>query len=134
MFLDTSFCVDLLRDWRRGEEGCATRKLRELGDRRIFVSVFALCELHAGARVSRQPDRELLRLSRLTEFCTAVYPDSAFPALYAEIAVWLRRNGTPIPPMDLLIGATAKAHAMPLLAHDPGHFALIPGLVVETYR
>ncbi len=54
MFVDTSFCIDLLREQHRNTEGPATAKLRELAD-------------------------------------------------------------------------------TPLLTRDSGHYALIPGLVVETY-
>jgi predicted nucleic acid-binding protein len=133
VFVDTSFCVDLLREQHRGEEGPATRKLRELRGTPLLASVFVLCELQAGARLSQHPRRELGAVARLTEGLIVVYPDAAFPVAYAELEVYLRRNGTPIPTMDLLIGTTAKLHGLPLLAHDPTHFARIPGLVLEPY-
>ena len=133
MFLDTSFCVDLMRERHRRTEGPATMKLRALGDTPLFASVFVLCELQAGARLSEHPTRELQKVAVLVECLTVAYPDSTFPVAYGEIEAHLRRNGTPIPIMDLLIGTTAKSRGTRLLTRDPDHYALIPGLVVETY-
>lgn len=133
MFIDTTFCIDLMRERRRHLDGAATKKLGELSDTPLFVSVFVLCELQAGARLSRQPQRELRRLAMLTEALTTVFPDATFPVAYGEVEAQLRRQGTPIPVMDLLIGTLAKSHGLPLLTRDPRHFSLIDGLVVETY-
>lgn len=134
MFVDTSFCVDLMREQRRGADGPATRKLRELGDTPLMASVFVLCELQAGARLSHDPKRELRKVALFSDSVTVVYPDQAFAVAYGEAEAHLRRRGTPIPTMDLLIGVMAKSHGLPLLASDPSHFARIPGLVVEGYR
>ena len=133
MFMDTSFCIDLMREQRREADGPATAKLRDLGDTPLFTSAFVLCELHAGARLSKRPRRELRRVAMLAERVTVVPPAPTFPVAYGELEAHLRRAGTPIPTMDLLIGTTAKSHGLPLLTRDPAHYALIPGLVVETY-
>jgi tRNA(fMet)-specific endonuclease VapC len=132
VFVDTTFCIDLLREAHRGP-GRATVALERLADAPLFASVFVLCELHAGARLSAYVRRELRTVERLAENLTIVYPDASFPVAYAELEVALRRRGTPIPTMDLLIGTTAKLRGMPLLTRDAGHYCLIPGLVVETY-
>jgi predicted nucleic acid-binding protein len=84
MLLDTCFLVDLLRERNRNEQGAATRKLEALGDTEILIPVFVLCELRAGAELSRGPRRELAQVSRLVEAHPVVYPDSSFPALFGE--------------------------------------------------
>lgn len=134
MFLDTSFCIDLIQEWRRGHVGPAAQKLRALGNRPLYISLFVLCELEVGARLARDSKLELQRVATLTELAEVVYPGPGFPALYADIEVHLRREGTPVPTMDILIGAMARINGQPLLARDPEHFARIPGLVVETCR
>ena len=63
MFLDTSFCVDLLREQHRHENGPATIKLSRMGDSPVFISLFVLCELQAGARLSKIPEQELHKVS-----------------------------------------------------------------------
>lgn len=132
MFIETTFCIDIIREARRGS-GPATAKLQQLGDTPLFASIFVICELQAGARLSRKPERELRSVERLTEKLAVVYPDESFAVAYAEIEVALRKEGTPIPTMDLLIGTTAKMRGLPLLTRDSTHYNRIPGLVVEPY-
>ena len=133
MFLDTTFCVDLMREQRRGVGGPATAKLATLGDTPLHASVFVFCELHAGARLSRSPEREMAKVERLADKLTIVYPDAMFPVAYGELEARLRKKGTPIPTMDLLIGTIAHSHGLPLLTRDDRHFLLISGLVIEAY-
>jgi tRNA(fMet)-specific endonuclease VapC len=133
MFVDTTFCIDLLRESVRGNVGPATSKLDSFGNRTLYASVFVLCELHAGARMAPQPRRELRRIELLSENLAAVYPDATFAVAYGELESYLRMQGIPIPTMDLLIGATAKIHGLPLITRDSEHYARIPGLVIESY-
>ena len=133
MVLDTSVCVDLLREAGRGGQGPATKAVGKLGDTRVYLSLFSVCELETGVQLAACPSQEQARLELLLQRLTVIYPDPGFSALYAEAAAALIAAGTPIPVMDLLIGITAKAHSMPVLTRDPNHFARIPGLVVESY-
>lgn len=132
MFVETTFCIDLLREARFGG-GPASAKLAQLGDTPLLVSVFVVCELHAGARLSANPERELRGVEHLIDNLAVAYPDESFAVAYAETEVALRREGTPVPTMDLLIGTTAKMRGLPLLTRDAEHYTRIPGLVVETY-
>jgi predicted nucleic acid-binding protein len=104
-----------------------------LGETEVLVSVFVLCELRAGAKVSANPRRELTQVSRLVESHPVIYPDSPFAVLYGEVFAALLKNGTPIPVMDLLVGVTAKRFALPVLTRDVAHFEKIPGPVVVGY-
>ncbi len=132
MFLDTTCCIDLLREARRGR-GPATVAVERLGEAPLLASVFVICELQAGARLAADWNTELRRVERLTDSLLVVHPDESFAVVYAETEVVLRRSGTPIPTMDLLIGVTAKMRGIPLLTRDTEHYRRIPGLVVETY-
>ncbi len=133
MLLDTCFFVDLLREKARGQRGPATRRLESLGDTELEVSLFVLCELLAGAEMSRDPDHEIARIRALAESYPVVYPDQAFPALFAETLAALTRNGTPVPTMDLLVAITAKRLGVPVLTRDVEHFGKVPGLQVTSY-
>jgi predicted nucleic acid-binding protein len=133
MFVDTTFCIDLMRERARGEQGPATRKLMTLGHLPLYMSLFVACELHAGARLSDSPDKEIRKVERLTELVEVVNPDHAFAVAYGEAEAAIRQRGKPVPLMDLLIGVMAKLYGMPLLAGTETHFNRIPGLVVETY-
>jgi len=133
MFLDTSFCIDLMREWKRKKSGPATTKLRSMGDVPLYVSIFVLCELQAGARMSSHPDSELQKVEMFSEFVEVVLPDRSLAISYGEAEAFLRKKGTPVSTMDLLIGVTAKIYGMPLLTDNKTDFMKIPGLVIETY-
>ena len=131
--MDTSFCIDLMRERRRGKKGPASRKLESLGETPLYMSLFVACELQAGARMSDSAQWELRKVEMFSEIVEIVCPDRSFAVAYGEAEALLRRNGKPIPTMDLLIGLTAKQYGLPILTADGRHFSRIPGLVVETY-
>ncbi|MCA1754289.1 MAG: type II toxin-antitoxin system VapC family toxin [Spirochaeta sp.] len=133
VLLDTRVCVDLLRESARGVHGPAHGALKTLGDTRLYLSMYSVCELSTGAFLSPQQQLEQRRVADFVRHLTILYPDIAFPTLYAEAAAALIRAGTPIPVMDLLIGITAKSNGLPLLTRDRKHFIHIPGLAVEYY-
>ncbi|HAK46120.1 MAG TPA: hypothetical protein DCO79_09430 [Spirochaeta sp.] len=133
MLLDTCFCIDLMRESHKGLSGPATAKMAELKEHEISISLFTLCELRAGAELSKNPQLELRKINLLTEYVEILYPDSSFPVIYGEAEAVLREKGARIPVMDLLIGITAKAAEQAVLTRDTEHFSRIPGLVVETY-
>ena len=133
MFIDTLFCVDLMRERKRNQTGPAIIKLKELGRAEIFSSIFVFCELQAGARMSKNIDEELKRVNTLFELVTIVYPDKYFAVAYGEVEAELWKKGMPIPTMDLLIGVTAKIHGLPLITRDKTHFQKIEGLLIEVY-
>ena len=101
-FLDTDFTVDLMREQRRRVVGPARRKLEQLGDAPIRLSLFVVCELEAGAALSHSPE-EHERVRRLCQECEVVYPDERFAPLYGEILAALKQQGLTIATMDLLI-------------------------------
>jgi predicted nucleic acid-binding protein len=133
MFPDTSFCIDLLREQRRGQTGPAALKLESLGGKPLLISLFVLCELRAGAEMSSNPRREISSVVRLIEGFDIISPTPPFAVLYGEIVATLLRNGTPVPRMDVLLGVMAKSFGMPVLTRNVSHFAKIPGLVIEGY-
>lgn len=133
MMLDTTVCVDLLREQATGRSGPATRKLVSLADAPIRLSLFTLCELESGAAASASPRRERERIRLLAARRSIVSPDERFARLFGEANAALRKAGTPVPVMDFLIGVSALQAGEPVLTRDPEHFKKIPGLVVDTY-
>ena len=133
MFIDTSFCIDLMREKRKGEQGPATAKLKSLGNTGLLLSMFSLCELRAGVELSKNPKDELRKIENILTYVTLVQPDEVFPVIYGEMEAYLRKTGKPVPVMDLLIGCSVKITGVPILTRDAIHFERMPGVVVERY-
>ena len=133
MLLETSFCIDFLRERKRNKRGPAIQKIETLSGVELFSSIFVFCELQTGACMSTSPRQELKRVNALFELLTIVYPNLSFAANYGKAEAYLRKKGIPIPTMDLLIGVTAKMNGLPLITRDINHFKRIPGLKVEGY-
>ena len=132
--LDTSFVVDLFRDRQRGRAGAAARFIASRGEEDLGVSIFVVCELLLGVELSQRVEeaKEELRL-----FCSAVniiYPDEHFPEVFSKTERFLRRAGTLVGPMDVLIASTALAYGAPIVTGNVREFSRIPGLEVLAYR
>ncbi len=132
--LDTTYVVDLLRERNSGKLGPATAFLKEHAAVKLRLPVFALCELQLGVDRSRRPSRERRKLQQLAEYLEPVYLEPGFARVYSQLASKLLSAGTPIPLMDLLIGAMAVQHAEPLVTGDMEHFGRIDALVLLSYR
>jgi tRNA(fMet)-specific endonuclease VapC len=112
------------------------------GDRRILavlqrsitvaIPVVVLGELHSGFRAGtrrRENEDSLARfLSKSSVRILNVIEETALR--YAEVDVFLRKKGRPIPRNDVWIAALAIEHGMHLLTLDV-HFQEIPLLLIE---
>ncbi len=131
-FFDTSFLIDLLREQRRNLRGPAHSKLESLGDAPIRISVFVVCELEAGAAMSRVRD-EAERVRLLCQYFEVVHPDNRFASAYGTKLAQIRRGGQSVSTMDLLIATTALVENDILITRNLKDFQKIPGLLVEGY-
>lgn len=131
-FVDTTFVIDLLREQRRSGEGRAHDKLHQLGDTLLHLSVFAVCELEAGAALHHGLE-EGQRVQRICEHFEAVYPDERFAHRYGTTLAELKRRHITVATMDLLIGVQALVYTESIITCNLRHFQHLPHLRVETY-
>ncbi len=131
-FLDTSFVVDLLREGKRRTFGPAHRKLEQLNDTPMKLSLFVVCELEAGLVLSMST-KERDRIHLLSQNCDVVNPDERLSTMYGKLLVHLQNQGTPIGTMDLLIGTHALVCNEALITRNLKDFQKIPNLHIESY-
>jgi tRNA(fMet)-specific endonuclease VapC len=131
-FFDTDFVIDLLREQRRGVRGPAHRKLEQLGETPVRLSVFVMCELEAGAARYHDPE-EVQRVRRLCQQFAIVYPDDRFAPQYGQTLAALKEQRVTVAPMDLLIGTLALVENDALVTRNVRHFNKIPHLWVDPY-
>ena len=131
--LDTSFLVDLLRESARHKPGPATKRLDEVLDEDLWLSVHVACELFAGAEGSDRPAVERERIARICSGMHLALPDDKFAATFGQLYASLARSGALVAAMDLLIATAAVRAGAPLLTRNVREFSRVPGLEVLTY-
>lgn len=103
-------------------------------DGELAISSASLVELHFGVLVTDDPAVRAERLRRLSEFqrrFDALPVDEAVAASYGQLAAAAAATGRRPRPrvMDLLIAATAHAHAARLLTRNAADLAGLEHLV-----
>lgn len=98
----------------------------------VGIPVVVLSELYSGFRQGTMWARNYELLTKLlSKPSVRTLPVTEATAMhYAEIDVYLRKNGKPIPRNDVWIAASAIEHGMQVLTLD-AHFREVPLLVVR---
>ena len=130
---DTSFLVDLMREAAQETVGPARRFLDALADEEMGVSVHALCELLAGAELSRSPARESAKVMGLLRQIEIVYPQDGFAETYAKLFRGMSKAGQRVQTMDLLIATACVVSGARLVTRNERDFRRVPGLSVVNY-
>jgi len=132
--LDSSALIDLLRETSRERLGAAFDAFESMDENEVLgVSVHVMCELRAGAELSRKPLKEHDALDQLFSSLAIAYPDARFAPTYARLLAAVERTGRPIAAMDLLIATAAIVDDAALLTRNVKDFSRVPGLRVLRY-
>ena len=126
--LDTNIVSHLIRQ----PQGTVMRRISEVGESAIFVSVVVACELRFGA-AKRQSAALTDRVEQLLSLIPVLPLESGVDREYADIRCFLDMSGQPIGPNDLVIAAHARALGMVLVTDNVREFWRVPGLVVENW-
>jgi tRNA(fMet)-specific endonuclease VapC len=128
--LDTNLCVDLMR----GKAAGAFKRLGSLAMDEAGISTITFAELRYGAEKStRRAYHEALIVAFCAPLTIATF-DARAAEVYGVIRATLESAGTPIGPLDTLIGAHALSLGAVVVTANTREFQRIPGLVVENWR
>jgi tRNA(fMet)-specific endonuclease VapC len=131
---DSSFLIDLQRELVRERPGAALDLIESFDAGEILgVSVHVVCELRAGAELTKKALAEHEAIDRLLSGLLVAYPDDRFPILYGRLLAATRRMGRPVASMDLLIGTAALLEDAALVTRNVKDFSKIAGLRVLSY-
>jgi len=131
--LDSSFLIDLMRERSRGTEGAAQRRLDDLQDEELAVSLFAACELYFGAELAKNPRLEREKVARLFGVVELALPAEGFAETYGRLMSETVRRGERVATMDVLIATSAVMVDAPLLTRNSKDFGRIRGLRLLSY-
>ena len=126
--LDTNMCIYLMK-------GNADILQRFLANRAsgIGVSSISVAELYYGVFNSEYPDRNSLNLANFLIGLELLEFDSGAAVEYGRIRARLRKKGTPIGQMDMLIAAHAKSEDLILVTKNTGEFNRVEDLQLENW-
>lgn len=100
--------------------------------KRIFIPVIVIGEMHYGAQYSTDVKKNSDNIQKVTNHYEILYVDHHTALVYGEIKAALRKKGRPIPENDIWIAAIAKLHNLTLITRD-AHFNEVAGLPIEKW-
>ena len=132
--LDASVLIDLLREEGQERPGAAFEALEVLEEQEVLgVSVHVVCEIRAGAELSKRVVSHHQALDELLSNVIVAYPDERFAPTYARLLAATRRSGKSLATMDLLIATAAIVDDAPLMTRNVKDFSRVPGLRLISY-
>jgi tRNA(fMet)-specific endonuclease VapC len=126
--LDSDICIYAIRGAERVHAA-----MRAAGPATIFVSAISEAELRAGAAKSNSPVKAARAIDRLLEPLLVLEFGSDDARAYARVRASLERAGTPIGPLDTLIGAQALARGLTLVTNNEREFSRIAGISLVNW-
>lgn len=128
--LDTDACIALIK---HRPEGMRNR-LIHLAPDEVGVSSIVTAELWFGVSRSQKKRRNKEALNDFLNYITVLdWPGAAAP-LYGNIRSMLRKKGTPIGAMDLLIASHSLFLEAILVTNNMREFERVPGLRIENWE
>ncbi|MFT4037030.1 MAG: type II toxin-antitoxin system VapC family toxin [Thermomicrobiales bacterium] len=125
---DTDCLIDAI-----GNRFNARELVALLGEDGIAVSIITVAETYDGAFGTENPARTLAAFRDFLADYAALPVTDTVAARFAELRSLLRRQGQPIPDMDLLIAATAVDTGLTLVTRNLRHFSRIPALRIYPH-
>ncbi|MGO9802896.1 MAG: type II toxin-antitoxin system tRNA(fMet)-specific endonuclease VapC [Steroidobacteraceae bacterium] len=128
--LDTDTCIAIIK----GNPPSVLKKLRGKSVGQVGISSITLGELAFGAAKSGRRDESRAALAEFLLALEIASFDSDAASSYGQVRASLEKHGTPIGPLDTLIGAHAAALDVVLVTHNTREFGRIDALLLEDWR
>lgn len=127
--LDTNICVYLIK--KKPEN--VLRNLHSSMSDGVAISAITLAELIYGVEASEYPEKNTIALNQFLSIVDILPFDDEAAAEYGKICAALRRKGTPIGAMDMLIAAHAKDKGLIIVTNNVREFERVEGLGLENW-
>ncbi len=126
--LDTNMCIYA----QKGHESVIS-KIRDNYPDGIAISVITLAELEYGVKASAAPEKNAVSLMKFLSIVDILPFDSGAAMEYGNIRADLKRKGSPIGNMDMLISAHALSEDLIVVTHNTKEFERVEGLKIEDW-
>jgi len=126
LMLDTNICIAIIR--QRPKDILQKFSAYQVGD--ICISAITLAELRYGVAKSLYQEQNQVALDEFILPLEVVAFDHTAAQFYGGLRSSLEKQGTPIGPLDTIIGAHALSLNLTLVTNNTKEFKRIPGLKV----
>jgi tRNA(fMet)-specific endonuclease VapC len=126
--LDTNICIYVIKNY--------PPKLRERFNQlaeQLCMSSITLAELYYGAEKSARRLENLQAIEQFTARLEVLAFSQKAAAHFGQIRADVERLGKPVGPLDMLIGAHARAEGLIVVTNNAREFRRLPGVRVENW-
>lgn len=127
--LDTNICIYAMKNKPEN----VLMQMKEHLEDGICISSITLAELEFGMENSSDPTKNRQALLRFLVPLAVLPFEYEAAAEYGKIRAVLKKKGTPIGPLDMLIAGHAKAEKMILVTNNVHEFERVPDLQIENW-
>lgn len=126
--LDTNMCI-----YAQKQNASVLAKIKNNREQGLVISSITLAELEYGVRASAATDKNFVSLLRFLSIVEILPFDSNAASEYGIIRAELKRKGTPIGNMDMLIAAHALSEGLIVVTHNTREFERVTNLRIEDW-
>ena len=126
--LDTNMCIYAQKNIPQVIE-----KIKNNFQYGVAISSITLAELQYGVQASANVEKTTIALYKFLSIVEILDFDSSAATEYGKIRADLKRKGTPIGNMDMLIAAHAKSENLIVVTHNTREFERVEGLKLEDW-
>lgn len=126
--LDTNMCIYAQKNIPQVIE-----KIKNNFQYGVAISSITLAELEFGVQASANVEKNTIALYKFLSIVEILDFDSSAATEYGKIRADLKRKGTPIGNMDMLISAHAKSENLIVVTHNTREFERVEGLQLEDW-
>lgn len=126
--LDTNMCIYAQKNIPQVIE-----KMKNNFQYGVAISSITLAELEFGVQASANVEKNTIALYKFLSIVEILDFDSSAATEYGKILADLKKKGTPIGNMDMLIAAHAKSEDLIVVTHNTREFERVEGLQLEDW-
>ena len=126
--LDTNMCI-----YAQKKNPAVLEKIKENWENGLYISSITLAELEYGVKYSSVPEKNAIALMKFLSIVEVLPFDADAAIEYGDICASLRKKGTPIGNMDMLISAHARSENLTLITHNTREFERVDGLMLDDW-
>ncbi len=127
--LDTNICIYAIKNKPKSVLTKLQLKMKE----GLCISAITLSELEYGVAASAYPEKNSIALMQFLSIMDVLPFDDKSVVQYGKICTQLRRSGTPIGTIDMLIAAHALSGGYVLVTNNTREFQRVESLNIENW-